>query len=558
IPYARDLTYPKKWREIDAKRKPDEAIGKDPATTAVYKQLDEVVDLSALNAEMPFGEAIDEFKNYVEPPLKIIVLWRDLYDNADIDQSTPINMDQISAIQLGKALELLLKSVSGGFADLGYVVDDGVITIATVESLPSEMINLVYDVTDLLGRKADFYAKSESSSSGSSGDDVGGEGFEDEDEMDRDELLEEAQERADELMLLIQETIEPDSWYEAGGEGTITVYGGKKLIVRQTNSVHSELEKLLAEMRKSLGHQVSIEARFLLVGENFLEDIGIDFDVTHLPFYEEKFIGSQLADGELVDLYEFEPTNNLIMDQSHINHTRQSDTQITGSLPSVAEAAGISLGFGGLILNNLQVDFLLRATQAHRDSRSLTAPKVSVLSGESASLRVQRRIIYPADVEPEVKEIGDSGASYLRLRFRKGSITTGTILNITPTITPDRKNVLLNITAELIDFLGWEPYVFDFGSTIDSITYLFPETEVSRIQTRVSVPDGGTLLLGGQKVTAETELESGVPILSKIPYLGRLFSNRSKIKDQKILLVLVQPTIILREEAEAEAIAAMK
>ena len=89
-------------------------------------------------------------------------------------------------------------------------------------------------------------------------------------------------------------------------------------------------------------------------------------------------------------------------------------------------------------------------------------------------------------------------------------------------------------------------------------TVTVPETETSQIMTRVSVPDNGTLLLGGQKITAEIDKEAGIPILSKIPLLGRLFSNRSKIRDNKILLILVKPTIILQEEKEAEAIAAME
>ena len=85
-----------------------------------------------------------------------------------------------------------------------------------------------------------------------------------------------------------------------------------------------------------------------------------------------------------------------------------------------------------------------------------------------------------------------------------------------------------------------------------------PQTEISKVRTRVSVPDGGTLLLGGQKLTEEIEAESGIPVLSRIPIVGRLFSNRSKIKDQRILLILVKPTIILQEEADAEAIAALE
>ena len=85
-----------------------------------------------------------------------------------------------------------------------------------------------------------------------------------------------------------------------------------------------------------------------------------------------------------------------------------------------------------------------------------------------------------------------------------------------------------------------------------------PETETLNITTRVNIPDGGTLLLGGQKITSESEIEVGVPILSKIPIVGRLFRNTSKVKDQKILLVLVKATILLQDEREAEAIGAME
>ena len=62
--------------------------------------------------------------------------------------------------------------------------------------------------------------------------------------------------------------------------------------------------------------------------------------------------------------------------------------------------------------------------------------------------------------------------------------------------------------------------------------------------------------MGGQKISAEVETEAGVPVLSKIPVFGRLFRNRSTLKDHKILLILVKPTIILQEEREDEALAA--
>jgi type II secretory pathway component GspD/PulD (secretin) len=98
------------------------------------------------------------------------------------------------------------------------------------------------------------------------------------------------------------------------------------------------------------------------------------------------------------------------------------------------------------------------------------------------------------------------------------------------------------------------------NGTITPVTYTssLPQTEMTTVQTRVSVPDGGTLLFGGLKITAEEELEVGVPILSKIPILGRAFDNRSKVKDNKILLILVKPTIILEKEKDIEAISALE
>ena len=79
-----------------------------------------------------------------------------------------------------------------------------------------------------------------------------------------------------------------------------------------------------------------------------------------------------------------------------------------------------------------------------------------------------------------------------------------------------------------------------------------PLIQITQINTTVSVPDGGTLLLGGQTQAAEISKELGVPVLSKIPFLKRLFTNTSQAKDEQILLILVKPTIILSQEAEAK------
>jgi len=126
----------------------------DPTYRPAYR----LADPSTFNRDMPFGEAIEILRNATEPRLNIVVLWKDL-ENAGIYGDTPIGIDGVSGIPLGMQLELLLASVSAGSTEkLGYVVENGIIVVATEDSLPRKMVTRVYDVTDLLGRPANYYS----------------------------------------------------------------------------------------------------------------------------------------------------------------------------------------------------------------------------------------------------------------------------------------------------------------------------------------------------------------------------------------------------------------
>ena len=178
IPYAEEMRHAKNWRDIIAKptRQPEEAVGQDPANAAVEKQLNEIINLPGFSPEMQLREAINLIKNSVSPPLNIVVNWGDLYNNANIDQTTPINMDPQTNVSLHTALDLLLQSVSAGVARLGYDVKDGVIRIATQQTLPTRMKVKVYDVTILVGRPADYYVSAAGGQGGGRGHRRDGEG----------------------------------------------------------------------------------------------------------------------------------------------------------------------------------------------------------------------------------------------------------------------------------------------------------------------------------------------------------------------------------------------
>jgi type II secretory pathway component GspD/PulD (secretin) len=212
----------------------------------------------------------------------------------------------------------------------------------------------------------------------------------------------------------------------------------------------------------------------------------------------------------------------------------------------------------GSVLDDLTVSFFLNAVQAHRDAKVLTAPKVTVLSGESAYIRVVKETAYVADYEFEdITAAGADQPTRVIANVTTDVIAGGVVLNVTPTISADKKYITLLIGTNYTktDFRPFNVYA---AGTTRAFPISLPTSEISEIQTRVNVPDGGTLLIGGQKLGAEINKESGVPGFSKVPVIGRLFSSRSKVKDQDVLLVLVKPTIILQQEAEREAFAPLE
>ena len=90
----------------------------------------------------------------------------------------------------------------------------------------------------------------------------------------------------------------------------------------------------------------------------------------------------------------------------------------------------------------------------------------------------------------------------------------------------------------------------DTQTVVTGTTVQQPSFATTSVSTTVSVPDGGTILLGGIKRMREGRTERGVPILSKIPYINRLFRNTTIGRETSTLMLTVTPRIIIQEEEE--------
>jgi len=72
--------------------------------------------------------------------------------------------------------------------------------------------------------------------------------------------------------------------------------------------------------------------------------------------------------------------------------------------------------------------------------------------------------------------------------------------------------------------------------------------KTTTLEKTVAIPDGSTVLIGGLKKVCETRNEFGPPILTNILFLNRLFENVSCGREERVVLVLVTPRIIVDEK----------
>ncbi len=294
---------------------------------------------------------------------------------------------------------------------------------------------------------------------------------------------------------------------------------------------------LLDKLRETRAIQVSIETRFLTVQRNFMEDIGLDLNFFFNINNPNHFSPIPVTMGSSA-------------------FTQGPTTAAPGSIGSTAQPA---IQIQGSFLDNYQVNFLIRATQASKNSSIVTAPRVTVWNSQRAFIIVGTQQAYVADLEAVTAE---GAFAYNPI---VDTVTSGVQLLVQPTVSADRKYVNLSLTpqlSQLIDLVNFAVSAAAPGvnngnnngvvATFGTANIQLPLLQITSLQTIVTVPDQGTLLLGGQTLAGEIQLEEGVPILSKVPFLKRLFTNTSTAKDEQVLLILVKPTIIIHREIEQD------
>lgn len=170
----------------------------------------------------------------------------------------------------------------------------------------------------------------------------------------------------------------------------------------------------------------------------------------------------------------------------------------------------------------------IRALQGEGKARILSKPKVLGVANRASTMSEKREV--------NVRVAGN-------LEARLFSIDVGTLLQVTPQITSALGEALPQIKLSL--------YIED-GTFEDNVVDQVPVVKRTEIRTEAHVREGESLLIGGITIESDNRQDAGVPGLSKLPGVGRLFRWDSKRSSKLERMFLITPRVIEEEPRYTE------
>jgi general secretion pathway protein D len=373
--------------------------------------------------------------------------------------------------------------------------------------------------------------------------------------------------------------------FPAGASATYLA-SSSKLLVKNTQANLDLIDSLVEVSLATPPSQVEIEARFLEVSQNNLQELGFDWLLGAFNlsggsgFYGGGGTqGNQQGGGPYPFVQSASPagpvgnitgdgTGNLTAGNrtgSAAVKANALDGLLFGS--PAGPAAGV-LALAG-VFTNPQFQVVLRALNQQKGVDLVSAPKVTVTSGRKATINITRKFPYPRDYSPPQIPQNQGGGVNPATPATPTSFETrnvGVQLEVEPTVGPDGYTIELSLSPQITEFQGFVNY----GTPISTIAPVYiggtnafngiisgtkpvdltpniinqPVFSVRQVDTQVTIYDGQTVVLGGLMREDVQKVQDKTPILGDIPLAGSLFRSSSNQRIKRNLLIFVSAGLL--------------
>ncbi|MBI2104249.1 MAG: hypothetical protein HYT90_01535 [Candidatus Omnitrophica bacterium] len=305
------------------------------------------------------------------------------------------------------------------------------------------------------------------------------------------------------------------------------------LLVTHAPYYLQQIEQLLTALDVTPS-QVLIEARFIEVTFTDTKEWGFDAALTG----DATLLTKTGKDGTRGAALQLSKTGT-----SLARGTKTAFTDFTNQTSGNA----LNLTFQG-ILTGTQYQAVLHALAQNKKTKTLSAPRVTTLNNQTATIKVVTEFVYATQYEASVtrKDLnsdGDfldtvSGTAETRFVNVPQDFVTkdlGILLNVTPSIGQDQRTITLALKPEVSE----QKTSDSFGGEVS-----LPRFTTRNLETSVVIENGETVVLGGLMKDTTSKTVTKVPVLGDVPLLGKLFRKEDDSAERSNLLIFVTAQLI--------------
>ncbi len=287
--------------------------------------------------------------------------------------------------------------------------------------------------------------------------------------------------------------------------------------VRATSRQHKSIQQFIDEILFSTQRQVLIEATIAEVKLSDGYKAGIDWSVLENKLDSATALGQAFTD---IALFE-RPTFQLQWTKDKSNGDSIQST--------------------------------LSALETFGDVSIMSSPKVMALNNQTALLKVVDNLVYftiEVNIEPSDSDDGGGGIGFVTYETEINTVPVGFVMSVTPFINEGNEvtlNVRPTISRVIRQARDPNPALAQVG-VISEI----PVIQVREVESVLKVESGNVAVIGGLMQDEISKTSRGVPVLSRIPFLGALFRYDADQNDKTELVIFIRPVVIQHASIDTE------
>lgn len=282
------------------------------------------------------------------------------------------------------------------------------------------------------------------------------------------------------------------------------------LIIRDIPSTLPVIDNLIRELDRR-SQQVEIEARVVEANRSFAREIGTQFGIAAgTPSRNNVFGGTSEVGASPLSF----PAPPIIVGGSGGSSSSGGQIPLMTNLPTGAPTSGVQYGFSS---TNFALDMIITAAENRGVGKLLSQPKIITQNNEKATVKQGTKI--------PVQTIVNNTVS---VQFVNAVLS----LSVTPQITADG-TIYMDVTVE-------NDQIDQAIPRIQGI----PAIDTQSAETKVTVNDGATVVIGGIMITSQRTAIDQVPLVGSIPVLGNLFKHTTVSSSSSELLFFLTPRIL--------------